>query len=133
MALPHHLLVIDDDAFIGRMVALNFSHGPFRVSTAGDGAAALAFLREHPDVEVVLVDVNLPGRSGLDVMEEARGDAALPRVAWMVLTGTGESASAERAAALGAAAFVTKPFSPKKLYRQVCELVGERAAPGETT
>lgn len=125
---PHHLLVVDDEPFIGRIIAIHFERGPFRVSIAEDGPAALAFLRANGDVELVLVDVNLPGMSGLDVMEEARKDLDLTRIPFVVLTATGQSASCERARALGAAGFVTKPFSPNKLYQQVCAVLGERNA-----
>ena len=122
---PRHLLVIDDEPFIGRIIALHFERGPFRVSLAEDGPSALAFLRANCDVELVLVDVNLPGMSGLDVMEEARKDPDLARLPFVVLTATGQSANSERARALGAAGFVTKPFSPNKLYQQVCAVLGE--------
>ena len=126
---PHHLLVIDDEPFIGRMIEMQFAQGPFRVSTALDGPAGLALLRADPDVALVLVDVNLPGgMSGLDVMEEARREPALARVPFLVLTATGQQAHLDRARALGAAAVVTKPFSPHKLYLQVCALLGEPAS-----
>ena len=125
VARPHHLLVIDDEPFIGRIVRLEFEHGPYRVSVASDGNEGLAFLRAHPDVDLVLLDVNMPTRSGLDVLAEAKADAALGRVTFVVLTAAGQSAYAERAKALGAAAFVTKPFSPKKLARQVAAILGE--------
>ena len=127
MPTPHHLLVIDDEPFIGRIVRLEFERGPYRVSVAHDGDEGMRFLREHPDVEVVLLDVNMPVRSGLDLLEEARQDPRLGKVRFIVLTATGQSATAERAKALGAAAFVTKPFSPRKLLRQVAGLLGEPA------
>jgi CheY-like chemotaxis protein len=114
------------------MIAFNFAQGPFRISTAEDGPSALAFLHAHPDVELVMADVNLPGKSGLDVMEEARADATLHQVPWLVLTGTGDTAHLDRAKALGAAAIVTKPYSPRKLVRLVSELVGEPVGPEET-
>ena len=121
---PHHVLVVDDEPFIGRIIAIHFERGPFRVSLAEDGPSALAFLRAHGDVALVLVDVNLPGMSGLDLLEEARKDLDLARIPFVVLTATGQSASGERARALGAAGFVTKPFSPNKLYQQVCAVLG---------
>jgi CheY-like chemotaxis protein len=126
---PHHLLVIDDEPFIGRMIEMQFARGPFLVSAATDGRSGLAFLRAHPDIALVLVDVHLPGGlSGLDVMAEARQDPALARVPFLVLTASGQKAQLDRARSLGAAALVTKPFSPNKLYQQVCALVGEPAA-----
>lgn len=125
VARPHHLLVIDDEPFIGRIVQLEFERGPYQVSVAADGDEGLAFLRAHPDVDLVLLDLNMPIRSGLDVLEEARREPALARVPFVVLTAAGQSAYAQRARALGAAAFLTKPFSPKKLLRQVAALLGE--------
>ena len=127
MPTPHHLLVIDDEPFIGRIVRLEFERGPYQVSVAHDGDEGLRFLREHADVDLVLLDVNMPARSGLDLLEEARQDPRLAAVPFIVLTAAGQSTTAERARALGAAAFVTKPFSPKKLFRQVASLLGEPA------
>ena len=125
MPTPHHLLVIDDEPFIGRIVRLEFERGPYQVSVAHDGDEGLRFLREHPDVDLVLLDVNMPARSGLDLLEELQQDARLKNVPVVVLTAAGQSTTANRAKALGAAAFVTKPFSPKKLLRQVATLLGE--------
>ncbi len=131
VARPHHLLVIDDEPFIGRIVRLEFERGPYEVSVATDGNEGLAFLRAHADVDLVLLDVNMPTRSGLDVLEEARRDPALAHVRFVVLTAAGQSAYAQQARQLGAAAFLTKPFSPKKLFRQVATLLGEDPAPPE--
>jgi CheY-like chemotaxis protein len=123
----HHLLVVDDQPFIGRIIEMQFERGPFRVSVATDGPAALAFLRDHADVALVLMDVNLPGMTGLDVIAEARRDPGLAHLPFVVLTATGQTAHRARAEALGAAGFVTKPFSPNKLYQQVCALLGEHS------
>jgi CheY-like chemotaxis protein len=120
-----HLLVIDDEPFIGRIVRLEFEQSSYRVSVASDGDAGLAFLRANPDVDLVLLDLNMPVKSGLDVLAEAQRDPRLRSVPVIVLTAAGQSTYAERAAALGAAAFVTKPFSPKKLARRVAALLGD--------
>jgi len=106
-------------------VRLEFERGPYQVSIAHDGEEGLRFLREHADVDLVLLDVNLPARSGLELLAEARADPRLARVPFIVLTAAGQSATAERAGELGAAGFVTKPFSPKKLVRQVAAILGE--------
>ncbi len=104
---------------------LEFERGPYRVSVTHDAEAGLRFLREHLDVDLVLLDVNMPARSGLDLLEDMRQDPRLRSVPVVMLTAAGQSTTAERAEALGAAAFVTKPFSPRKLLRQVATLLGE--------
>jgi len=106
-------------------VRLEFERGPYQVSIAQDGEEGLRFLREHPDVDLVLLDVNMPARSGLDLLEELQQDPRLKAVPVVVLTAAGQSTTAKRAKALGAAAFVTKPFSPKKLLRLVTTLLGD--------
>lgn len=125
MPISHHLLVIDDEPHIGRIVRAQFERGPYRVSVAYDGRTGLDFLRENPDVDCVLLDLYMPTLSGLDVLEQAQRTPALARLPFVVLTAAGQETFAQRARALGAAAFITKPFSPKKLYARVTELLGE--------
>ncbi len=126
MAGPtHHLLVIDDEPHIGRIVRMQFERGPYRVSLAHDGAAGLAFLDANPDVDCVLVDLNMPGMTGVDFLRRAHADARYAAIPMLVLTAAGQIGQVEEAREVGAAAIVTKPFSPKKLYRQIAELLGD--------
>lgn len=104
---------------------MQFERGPYQVSVAYDGPAGLAFLREHRDVDCVLLDINMPGMTGLDVLEACRNDPQLRSVQVIVLTGAGDQKQVDRARALGVMAFLTKPFSPRKLYKQVAELLGD--------
>ena len=129
MSTPHHLLVIDDEPFVGRIIAIQFERGPYRVSSAPDGRSGLAFLHQNPDVDCVLVDLNMPGMGGLDVIEEARRDPRFAAITFVVLTAAGENATADRARELGAAAFITKPFSPRKLFRQISAIMGDEPPP----
>jgi CheY-like chemotaxis protein len=126
---PRHLLVIDDEPFVGRIVRLEFERGDYRVSIALDGQEGLAFLRAHDDVDLVLLDLHMPGLSGLDVLAEAQRDPRLTAVPFVVLTAAGQNTYAERARSLGARAFLTKPFSPKKLARRVADILGEAPPP----
>ena len=121
----HHLLVVDDEPYIGRIVRTQFERGPYQVSSAESGEAGLAFLADHSDVDVILLDLNMPGMSGVEVLERLKKDPRLASIAALVLTAAGQIGQVEQARALGAAAIVTKPFSPKKLYRQVAELMGD--------
>ena len=104
---------------------MQVERGPYQVSVAHDGPAGLTFLREHRDVDCVLLDINMPGMTGLDVLEECRNDPQLRSVQVIVLTGAGDQKQVDRARALGVMAFLTKPFSPRKLYKQVGELLGD--------
>ena len=127
--MPRHLLVIDDEPFIGRIVRMQFERGPYRVSVALDGRSGLDFLLANRDVDLVLLDINMPGMSGLEVLEEARGSPALAPTHFVVLTAAGDQKHVDRARELGVMAFLTKPFSPRKLYRQVAELLGDAVEP----
>ena len=121
----HHLLVIDDEPHIGRIVRMQFERGPYQVSLAHDAKSGLEFLAAHPEVDCVLLDLNMPGMSGVDLLAIVRKDARYASVPMVVLTAAGQIGQVEQARELGAAAIVTKPFSPKKLYRQIAELLGD--------
>ena len=125
VAKTHHLLVIDDEPSIGRIVRSQFERGPYQVSSVEDGASGLTFLGGHEDVDCILLDLNMPGMSGVEFLEELRKDTRRARIPTLVLTAAGQIGQVEQARALGATAIVTKPFSPKKLYRQVAELLGD--------
>lgn len=120
----HHLLVIDDEPHIGRIVRMQFERGPYRVATVHDAQAGIEFLAHNADVDCVLVDLNMPGMSGVDFLGVVRKDPRYSRIPMLVLTAAGQIGQVEQARALGAAAIVTKPFSPKKLYRQISQLLG---------
>ena len=126
MAGPsHHLLVIDDEPHIGRIVRMQFERGPYRVSLAHDGTAGLDFLAKNADVDCILLDLNMPGMSGTDFLRAARGEVRYAHIPILVLTAAGQIGQVEEARAQGASAIITKPFSPKKLYRQVAEILGD--------
>jgi two-component system alkaline phosphatase synthesis response regulator PhoP len=117
-----HVLVVDDEPHIGRIVQLKLERGPYRVTLAPDGRAALETLRADSSVDLVLLDIMMPHLSGLDVLAEVRrmpGRSDLPVI---ILTAKGQDADRERATELGATDFWTKPFSPSKLLVRIDEL-----------
>jgi CheY-like chemotaxis protein len=125
-----HILVADDEPHIGRIIQTKLEQGPFRVTLVYDGAEALRALAQYPDVALVLLDLMMPERSGLEVLKTMRADprwAALPCV---ILTAAGQDERYEEAVRLGASDFITKPFSPKRLYARVAELTGAAATGG---
>jgi DNA-binding response OmpR family regulator len=129
-----HVLVADDEPHIGRIIKMKLEQGPFRVTLAYDGREALDALKREPDIELVLLDLMMPHVSGLDVLARMREDDRLKDVPCIILTAAGQEQQYRRAMELGATDFMTKPFSPKKLYARAAELAGvsDDEAPGVT-
>jgi DNA-binding response OmpR family regulator len=119
-----HALVADDEPHIGRIIKMKLEQGPFRVTLAYDGREALDVLEREPDIRIVLLDLMMPHLSGLDVLSAMRKDQRLRALPCIILTAAGQEQQHQRALELGATEFLTKPFSPKKLYARAAELVG---------
>ncbi len=119
-----HALVADDEPHIGRIIKMKLEQGPFRVTLAYDGREALEVLRREPDIAIVLLDLMMPYLSGLDVLAEMQKDERLKLLPTIVLTAAGQEQQHRMAMELGASEFLTKPFSPKRLYARAAELAG---------
>jgi DNA-binding response OmpR family regulator len=113
--VPRHILVVDDEMKISRLVRDYLEDAGFRVTLVADGPAALAAARgEKPDL--VVLDLGLPSIDGLDVARELRRSSAVPIV---MLTARGEESDRIAGLELGADDYVVKPFSPKELVARV--------------
>ena len=119
-----HVLVADDEPHIGRIIKMKLEQGPFRVTLAYDGREALQVLEREPDICLVLLDLMMPHVSGLDVLAAMRRDPRWRDLPCIILTAAGQEQQHISAVELGANDFLTKPFSPKKLYSRAAELVG---------
>ena len=119
-----HVLVADDEPHIGRIIKMKLEQGPFRVTLAYDGREALEVLEREHDIDIVLLDLMMPEKSGLDVLAAIRADERMKHLPCIILTAAGQETQHRRAMELGASEFLTKPFSPKKLYARTAELAG---------
>ncbi|HEU4996993.1 MAG TPA: response regulator [Gemmatimonadaceae bacterium] len=119
-----HVLVADDEPHIGRIIKMKLEQGQFRVTLAYDGREALEVLERERDIELVLLDLMMPHLTGLDVLAAMRKDPRWKHLPCIILTAAGQDQQHQAALALGASEFLTKPFSPKKLYQRAAELVG---------
>lgn len=106
MALPE-VLIVDDDQLIRTMVRDALADVPCEVHEANSGDAALSFIEAHKPA-VVLLDLFMPGKSGLDVLKALRGRG--PRV--VVLSALDSEALVQQALADGAHGFLSKPIHP---------------------
>jgi two-component system, OmpR family, alkaline phosphatase synthesis response regulator PhoP len=119
-----HVLVADDEAHIGRIIKIKLENGPFRVTLAFDGQEAVDVLDESERVDAVVLDLMMPRLSGLDVLERIRASEKWKDLPCIILTAAGQEEYEHEARKSGATAFLTKPFSPKKLYALIAELTG---------
>jgi DNA-binding response OmpR family regulator len=109
------ILVVEDEMKIARLVRDYLEHAGFEVIVTGDGNAALSSVRgAKPDL--VVLDLGLPGRDGLDVTREIRRTSNLPIV---MLTARGDEADRIVGLELGADDYVVKPFSPRELVARI--------------
>jgi DNA-binding response OmpR family regulator len=121
--MSRHVLIADDEPNIVISLEFLMKREGWRVSIARDGDAALEFIRrERPDL--VLLDVMMPGRSGFEVCQAVRGDEALAAVKIVMLSAKGRETDLAKGSALGADAYMTKPFSTRELADKVRELLG---------
>jgi two-component system, OmpR family, alkaline phosphatase synthesis response regulator PhoP len=119
-----HILVADDEPHIGRIIKMKLEQGPFKVSLAYDGQEALDVVNGDDEVDLAVLDLMMPKLSGLDVLRQIRGQDKSKSLPCIILTAGGDAKHERDALALGATQFLTKPFSPKKLYALVARLTG---------
>lgn len=128
MTTTRHVLVADDEPHIGRIIKMKLEQGPFRVTLAFDGKETLEVLERDEPIDLIVLDLMMPYVSGLDVLAKIRSSQRWRDVPCLILTAAGQEAQFRRAMELGANDFLTKPFSPKRLYGRVSELVGIEAS-----
>ena len=114
------ILVVDDDLELLGLVAYVLRQAGYLVIEASDGPSGLrCFEEEKPDLAVL--DVNLPGKNGFDVLKEARARGI--RTPVMMLTVRSGEEDQVRALDLGADDYITKPFSPRSLLARIRALL----------
>jgi DNA-binding response OmpR family regulator len=120
------VLVVEDELRIARLVRDYLEHAGFEVVVASDGDAAVSSARgSAPDL--IVLDLGLPGRDGLDVIRELRRTSNVPIV---VLTARADEADRIVGLELGADDYVIKPFSPKELVARVRAVLRRTTARG---
>lgn len=112
------VLVAEDDRDIRELVTAKLSGAGFRVIAVADGITALNTIREQlPDI--ALLDVMMPGSSGLDVVGKLRTDERTAAVPVILLSAKSQDFDVETGLAAGASDYIIKPFSPRELLERV--------------
>ena len=112
------VLLVDDEPNIILSLEFLIEQAGYEVRVARDGEAALKSIEERrPDL--ILLDVMLPKRDGFDVCERIRANPAWNDIRIIMLTAKGRDSERERGLALGADAYITKPFSTREAMEQI--------------
>jgi DNA-binding response OmpR family regulator len=117
------VLVVDDEPNIVVSLEYLLQRAGYEVRVARDGAEALrAIAQKRPDL--ILLDAMMPVRDGYDVCQTLRADPAMKDVRILMLTAKSRDVDQEKALALGADDYVTKPFSTRELVERVRRILG---------
>ena len=124
--MTQKLLIADDEPNIVISLEYLMKREGYQVLVATDGNQALETIqREKP--ALVLLDVMMPGKTGFEVCQAVRADPALEGVRILMLTAKGRDTDVSKGLALGANAYMTKPFSTRGLVLKVAEMLGAAA------
>lgn len=119
-AVTATVLIADDEPSMRLLVRATIESDQYQVLEASDGDQAWAMIQEHRP-SVVLLDVQMSGRTGLEVLAMVRGDPSLDATCVIMLTAKALKADVEMGITAGADLYLTKPFSPLDLLTRVDE------------
>jgi DNA-binding response OmpR family regulator len=121
--MPKKILIVDDEPNIVISLEFLMKKEGFEVAIANDGEDALAKV-EGFGPDLVLLDVMMPRKSGFEVCEALRADPARSGLKIVMLTAKGRDTEVAKGLAIGADAYMTKPFSTKELLAMVKAMLG---------
>jgi CheY-like chemotaxis protein len=121
----HRVLVVDDNELNADYIRSVLKPHPFDVDVATDGPAALRIMKERRPA-VVLLDIMMPGMSGMDVLEQLRRDPQARGIPVIMVTAKVQDSTMLESYQTGADYFITKPFTPRQLLHGIGLVLGIR-------
>jgi two-component system chemotaxis response regulator CheY len=109
------VLVVDDSHLVRALVGRALGHAGFSIVEAADGEEALRRLRETPETQLVICDVNMPNMNGLEFLQAIRAEPLESKVPVIILTTRGQLDLLGQARSLGARCWILKPFDAEQL------------------
>ncbi|MEH2136610.1 hybrid sensor histidine kinase/response regulator [Nostoc sp.] len=125
VAQPNRLmvLVVEDSVVQRQSLVQTLQKADYQVLQAGDGREAIAQMLQHGDVDLVICDIEMPQMNGFEFLEHRRQDERLSGVPVVMLTTRSGQKHRQLALALGAKAYLTKPYSEQNFLATIAELV----------
>ena len=117
---PRKVLVVDDSKLMHKMYEVMLRQ--YALVYAMDGRQALDRLSEHPDIDLVLLDVNMPNMNGLEFLAELRADRAWVDLPVIIISTVGRDEDAQRGLEAGANAYIKKPFHSEEILDIIARL-----------
>ena len=117
MSNKQTILVVDDEESIRKLLRTRFEREEFQVISAENAEDALLQLKSHPQIAVVVTDIKMPGKTGIELLQEIKAQKNSPKV--IVMTGHGEKSTAIEALRLGASEYLEKPFEMEEMAHSV--------------
>lgn len=118
MAEEKRILIVDDDAMSRRMAEMILKKTIHEIITADSGDKCIDILKKE-SVDLLLLDVEMPGKGGMETLREVRKIEGLEELPVIFLTGTSDDEKMEEAKRLGAIGFAIKPLRPADLLARV--------------
>jgi len=128
--LEPHLLVVDDDARLRELLRRYLSENGFRVTVAAGAEEARANLASFA-FDLIVLDVMMPGESGLELTGALRADGGTPRIPILLLTAMAEPEDRVNGLEQGAADYLAKPFEPRELVLRIRNIIERRGVTDE--
>jgi two-component system chemotaxis response regulator CheY len=123
---PRKVLVVEDSKLMQKMYEVMLRQ--YALVYASDGRQALERLREHEDVDLVLLDVNMPNMNGLEFLEQVRAGGGRDGMAVIIITTEGRDDATARGLEAGAAAYIKKPFHTEDILDVIARLPARSAS-----
>ena len=118
-----HILIIDDDDTVLIILEKYLKDGGFQVTKANDAFSGMASIRQNRDIRLIISDINMPGMTGIDMLEAIKNLRTLAHIPILMLTTDTAKKTVERARELGACGFMSKPFKPEALIAYVKKII----------
>lgn len=117
---PRKVLVVDDSKLIHKMFEVMLKKYP--LVHALDGHEALRLLGEHSDIELILLDINMPAMNGLELLRQVKRNRAFAQVPVVIVSTEGKEEDTVRGLEEGAAAYIKKPFRMDQILDVIARL-----------
>jgi CheY-like chemotaxis protein len=123
---PRKVLVVDDSKLMHKMFEVMLRQ--YSLVYASDGRQALDRLREHPDIDLVLLDVNMPNMNGLEFLAQLKAGGGADGMSIVIISTEGRDEDTARGLEAGASAYIKKPFHSEEILAVISRLPARSAA-----